>query len=150
MNGNKKVKKSGSDQRLELILIVGMIIVGIIIAYPLLVVLSTSFSSPAAVMAGKVWLFPEDFSLSGYKAVFRNTDIWTGYRNSLFYMVAGTMINIIMTLMAAYPLSRADMPGSGPIMMLFTFTRKCWRRRRSTAAAMPNIFSKWCCLCPAR
>ncbi|MBQ8233198.1 MAG: carbohydrate ABC transporter permease [Lachnospiraceae bacterium] len=119
---NKKVKHSGADQRLEISLTIAMVIVGVIILYPLIIVLSTSFSSPNAVMSGKVWLYPVDLSLEGYKAVFRTNDVLIGYRNSLFYMVAGTIVNLVMTMLAAYPLSRSDMPGQGPIMMIFTFT----------------------------
>lgn len=119
---NKKVKHSGADQRLEIILTIAMLIIGLIILYPLIIVLSTSFSSPNAVMSGKVWLFPVDLSLEGYKAVFRTNDVLIGYRNSLFYMVIGTIVNLVMTMLAAYPLSRSDMPGQGPIMMIFTFT----------------------------
>ena len=81
----------------------------------------TAFSS-SAVTSGKVWLFPVDFSLAGYQAVFRTNDVLIGYRNSLFYMVVGTIINLFMTLIAAYPLSRDDLPGQGIIMKLFTFT----------------------------
>jgi len=91
-------------------------------AYPLLIVVSTSFSSAAAVTSGRVWLLPVEFSLEGYKAVFRTNDVLIGYRNSLFYMVAGTIVNIFMTLLAAYPLSRDDLVGQGFFMKLFTFT----------------------------
>ena len=118
----RKIKRSGADRRLEIILCICMVILGLIMLYPLLIVFSTSFSSPSAVMSGKVWLFPVDFSLEGYKAVFRTNDVLIGYRNSLIYMVAGTLVNIFMTLIAAYPLSRDDMPGQGIIMKLFTFT----------------------------
>lgn len=118
----KNVRHSSSDNRFEVILILALCILGVIVAYPLVYVLSSSFSSPSAVMSGKVWLFPADFSLEGYQAIFKNRQILTGYRNSLFYMVAGTLINVSMTMCAAYPLSRMDMPGQGPIMLLFTFT----------------------------
>ena len=118
----KKVKRSGSDQRLEICLIIILSIIGVIMLYPLLVVLSTSFSAPSAVTSGKVWLFPVDFSLEGYKAVFRTNDVLIGYRNSLFYMIFGTILNLFMTLITAYPLSRDDLVGQGIIMKLFTFT----------------------------
>lgn len=118
----KKVKRSGADQRLEVILTLIMLIIGVIMAYPLLIVVSTSFSSAAAVTSGRVWLLPVEFSLEGYKAVFRTNDVLIGYRNSLFYMVAGTIINIFMTLLAAYPLSRDDLVGQGFFMKMFTFT----------------------------
>lgn len=111
-----------TDKRFEIILILILCILGVIVAYPLIYVLSSSFSSPSAVMSGKVWLLPVDFSLEGYEAIFKNKQVLIGYRNSLFYMVAGTCINVVMTMLAAYPLSRSDMPGQGPIMLLFTFT----------------------------
>lgn len=122
MNRTKKVRHSVSDKRFEVILIVIMCMLGVIVAYPLIYVLSSSFSSPSAVMSGKVWLFPADFSLEGYEAIFKNKQVLIGYRNSLFYMLVGTAINVAMTMLAAYPLSRSDMPGQGPIMLLFTFT----------------------------
>lgn len=122
MRKAKKVRHSVTDKRFEIILILILCILGVIVAYPLIYVLSSSFSSPSAVMSGKVWLLPVDFSLEGYEAIFKNKQVLIGYRNSLFYMVAGTCINVVMTMLAAYPLSRSDMPGQGPIMLLFTFT----------------------------
>lgn len=90
--------------------------------YPLIFIVSSSFSSAEAVSTGKVVFLPVDFSLEGYKAVFENASIWTGYRNTVIYTVAGTIINVVMTMLAAYPLSRRGLPGKGLIMFLFTFT----------------------------
>ncbi len=94
----------------------------VIYLYPLIYIVSSSFSSVDAVVKGKVWLFPVDFSLDGYKAVFKSSKIWTGYLNSFIYMIVGTAINLVVTLMAAYPLSRQDLKGRNAIMMFFTFT----------------------------
>lgn len=55
----------------------------ILVAYPLIYIVSSSSSSTSAVMAGRVWLYPVDFSLSGYKAIFENKDILTGYINTM-------------------------------------------------------------------
>ncbi|KKI90887.1 sugar ABC transporter permease [Bacillus sp. SA1-12] len=90
--------------------------------YPLVYIVSASFSSTEAVTAGKVWLWPVDFSIEGYQAVFNYKFIWTGYANSLFYMIVGTLINITLTILAAYPLSRKDFYGKNLFMMLFLFT----------------------------
>lgn len=90
--------------------------------YPLIYIVSSSFSSADAVTAGEVWLWPVDFSLEGYKAVFAYKQIWTGYGNSLFYMIVGTFINITLTILAAYPLSRKDFYGRNFFMLLFLFT----------------------------
>ena len=94
----------------------------LIVLYPCIYVISASFSSGTAVQSGKVVLFPVDFSLEGYKTVFNTSTVWTGFRNSLFYTLVGTSINIAMTLTAAYCLSRHDLPGRNFIMLVFTFT----------------------------
>ena len=73
-------------------------------------------------MAGKVFLLPVDFSLEGYKTVFKTNEVLIGYRNTIFYTVVGTFINVGMTMAAAYPLSRKDLPHRKLIMFLFTFT----------------------------
>jgi len=111
-----------SDKVLNLITTIFLAIIGLLVLYPLIYVLSCSFSSPEAVMSGEVVLLPKEFTLEGYKAVFRNSKILLGFRNSLFYTVVGTIINVFMTLICAYPLSREDMPGRNIIMRLFTFT----------------------------
>lgn len=93
-----------------------------VILYPLIYVVSASFSDGAAVIAGKVWLLPVDFSLAAYVKIFDYDRIWTGYANSLFYVVVGTLVNVGMTLIAAYPLARRDLYGRGLILGLFLFT----------------------------
>lgn len=94
----------------------------LVVLYPLIYIVSSSFSSPSAVSAGKVVLFPVDFSLEGYKAVFKNKDIVSGYLNTIYYALAGTFINVTLTMFAAYPLARTDLPGKNKIMFIFTFT----------------------------
>jgi putative aldouronate transport system permease protein len=94
----------------------------IIVVYPLVYIVSASFSSTDAVITGKVWLWPVDPGFKGYEAVFSNKSIWTGFGNSLFYTVFGTAVNVILTLMAAYPLARKDFIGRNLIMFVFVFT----------------------------
>ncbi len=94
----------------------------LMVLYPLIFVLSASFSSAEAVSTGKVILFPVDFSLMGYKKVFENSQIWLGYRNTIIYTSLGTTINVIMTLFCAYGLSRKNLPHRGLITFLFAFT----------------------------
>lgn len=117
-----KVRKSSSDRIFYIVVTVLLTIVGLVVLYPQLYVLSCSFSTPESVMSGDVVLFPVELSLEGYKAVFRTNKVLLGFRNSLFYTVVGTIWNLTMTTICAYPLSRDDLPGQGPIMMLFTFT----------------------------
>ena len=99
-----------------------MLFIALIVLIPLLHVFSSSFSNPSAVTQGKVFLLPKGLSLEGYKAVFRDDSIMRGYTNTIFYTVAGTLINVAMTIICAYPLSRKDLPGRGPLMFFFTFT----------------------------
>ena len=94
----------------------------IITGYPLLYILSSSFSSRAAVLSGKVFLFPVDFSLEGYEAVFKNKDVLIGYRNTIFYTVAGTMINVFVTMLAGYAFARKGWVLKKTMTKLFMFT----------------------------
>ncbi|WP_236354724.1 carbohydrate ABC transporter permease [Konateibacter massiliensis] len=94
----------------------------LLVLYPCIFVLSASLSSGSAVQSGKVFLLPVEFNISGYEAVFKNSSIWLGFFNSMFYTVFGTAINIFITLIAAYALSRNDLIGRNWIMLFFTFT----------------------------
>ncbi len=118
----KRIKPSVTDRVYYGITGTLLFFILIVVLYPLIYIVSASFSSPQAVAAGRVLLFPVDFSLEGYKAVFQYRDVYIGYRNTLFYTVTGTLINLVMTLMAAYPLSRKTLPGRGMFTFLFTFT----------------------------
>lgn len=94
----------------------------IIELYPIIYVVSCSFSEPDAVNAGEVLLVPVGFTLEGYKRVFEYRDIWIGYANTIFYTVVGTCINLLVTLPCAYALSRKDVVGSKYIMTFFMVT----------------------------
>ena len=94
----------------------------LIVLYPLTYIVSSSLSSVQAVLSGRVWLWPVDFSLDGYRAVVNYSKTWIGYANTLIYTGVGTAINVVLTILAAYPLSRRDMTGRGCIMFLMTFT----------------------------
>jgi len=94
----------------------------VIVLYPLVFIISASFSDPAKVVGGEVWLLPKGFNLDAYVNILHNDRIWIGYRNTIFYAVAGTAINLIMTILAAYPLSRPDLPGRGAVMLFITLT----------------------------
>lgn len=118
----KKVKYSKSDIVFDIVNMTFLSLLLIIVVYPLIYVLSASFSSPQMVVSGQVWLFPKEFSLVGYETVFKNPDIMRGYLNTIYLTVCGTSINIIVTIMAAYPLSVKDFVGKGFLMGILTFT----------------------------
>ncbi|HHV97088.1 MAG TPA: carbohydrate ABC transporter permease [Clostridiaceae bacterium] len=94
----------------------------LLVLYPLIYIVSASFSSAGAVNAGRVFLFPVDFSLQSYRAILQYKNVYIGYRNTIFYTVAGTFINIAITMMCAYPLSRKNLMGRGFITYIFAFT----------------------------
>lgn len=94
----------------------------IIVLYPLIFVLSSSFSSGTAVSTGRVVLWPVDFSLEGYKTVFAHKLIGSAYRNTIFYTVVGTLLNVTITVMCAYPLARSDFPLRKFFTLYFMFT----------------------------
>jgi len=115
-------KKVSQDKVVYFINYVLLALLLVIELYPLIYIVSCSFSSGDALMAGKVRLLPVDLTLDSYKAVFKYSSIWTGYKNSLIYTVLGTVISIVLTLFAAYPLSRTDFQGRNVFMGLFLFT----------------------------
>lgn len=118
----KKVKLSHQDKIYYLVVGIVLTIFMLTVLYPLIYIVSSSFSSGAAVSTGKVVLLPVDFNLKGYKEVFANKDIMGGYLNTIFYTVAGTFFNVCITTIAAYPLSRKDFIGRRFLSFLFSFT----------------------------
>ncbi|MFC7679641.1 carbohydrate ABC transporter permease [Paenibacillus sp. GCM10028914] len=119
---SKTIKESGSDRLFTIFNYVMLSIVLIVVLYPLIYVVSASFSSSSAVLSGRVWLWPVEPTLEGYRAVFKNTMVTKGFMNTIFYTVAGTAINLILTVLAAYPLSRKDFKGRNFFMLMFVFT----------------------------
>jgi putative aldouronate transport system permease protein len=90
--------------------------------YPVLFVFSMSISSPEHVLKRDVFMWPRGFSLAGYKLVFQNDTIWRSYYNTIWYTLVGTIINVIMTVLAAYPLSRDNFILRRPLSILITIT----------------------------
>ncbi|TDL57662.1 carbohydrate ABC transporter permease [Paenibacillus dendritiformis] len=99
-----------------------LVMILLIVLYPLVFVLSASISNPAAVSRGELWLFPKEITFVGYEKVFQNREILTGYGNTILYTVVGTSINLLMTILAAFPLSRTNLPGRNVIMFALVFT----------------------------
>ena len=91
--------------------------------YPLLYVLFASLSSPTLLAGHRGLLFgPLGVTLEAYRRVFENPMILTGYRNTLFYVIAGTTLNVFMTALGAYALSRRDLLFKNPVMFFIVFT----------------------------
>jgi putative aldouronate transport system permease protein len=94
----------------------------LVVLLPLLYILASSFSSPEAVSSGRVLLWPQDFSLRGYKAVFESPVVLRGYLNSLFYTVVGTALSLTLTIAIAYPLSIKGIPGGRFLLAMIVLT----------------------------
>ncbi|RED52755.1 carbohydrate ABC transporter membrane protein 2 (CUT1 family) [Cohnella lupini] len=99
-----------------------VILAFVLVAYPVIYMLSASISDPKLVGSGEMWLLPKGITFEGYERVFQNKSIWTGYGNTLLYTVVGTAINLFVTLPAAYALSRKDLSGRHFFMGMFIVT----------------------------
>ena len=115
--------KAGKEDRLFYIIdFLLLSLIFIVVLYPLVFVVSSSFSDAERVVQGRVYFLPVKPTLDGYKAVFEYSEVWIGYGNTIFYTVFGTLLNVFMTIIVSYPLSRRDFVGRNMFMFLFTFT----------------------------
>ena len=117
-----KNKDTQSDKMLYIINATLISVFIVLVLYPLIYILSSSFSSPKAIASGRVIFLPVDFSLDGYRAVFTYKKVVTGYVNTLLYTGVGTVINISLTMITAYPMAMPRFQGKRIYMFLFSFT----------------------------
>lgn len=122
MKSVSKRKKSWDDKLFDFLSSLFLVTLVIIVFYPLYFVVIASVSAPQYVNTGTPLLYPRGFDMSGYKMVFQDQRILTGYINTIFYTVTGTFFGTFVVLLAGYALSRKDLPGRGVIMRLFVFT----------------------------
>lgn len=119
----KDLKKMSLSNRVFYIFnTVFWLLVMVMILYPLYLVCIASVSDPDAIVRGEVIWHPVDLSLVGYRAVFKYKELWSSYANSIFYTFTSVVISILVTLSAAYSLSRPKFPGKGLINLFFVFT----------------------------
>ncbi|NMO95463.1 carbohydrate ABC transporter permease [Paenibacillus lemnae] len=117
------MKRSTGERVFDAVNIIFLIFVIAVSLYPMLYILNSSVSDPDRLIRSQSFmLLPEGFQLKAYQYVFQNPKIYTGYMNTLFYVVAGTALNLLMTSLAAYTLSRKDLLGRKFLMKLITFT----------------------------
>lgn len=117
-----KVKESKSDKIFLIINFIFTLVILFVVLYPLIYVLSASISAPRHVASGEMWLLPKGITFEGYKRIFQDKVLWRGYRNTIFYTLVGTTINLAVTLPAAYALSRKDLVGRNFFTVLMVFT----------------------------
>ena len=122
-NQLKKFGKAPLGDKIFIILIyILLAVIMLVVFLPLVYIVSASFSDPQAVISNEVWFLPVRPTLRGYQAVFKNRNILTGFANSFYYMIVGTLVNIVMTVMCAYPLSRKEFTARNKVAMIFVFT----------------------------
>lgn len=120
--GRKKITEAyffNNDRFFDIFTYVILTGVLIIVAYPLYFVIIASISDPAQVSNGTVLFYMKGFTLDGYKAVFKEPQVVRGLLNSLLYTFVGTSVNLIVTIPAAFALSRPNLKGKGFIMVFF-------------------------------
>ena len=116
-----RIRETGKDRVFNAFNLVFWILVLFIVLYPLWLILIASVSDPDAVLQARVLLWPVDFSLMGYEAVFQYSELWGSYANSVFYTVVGSALSVMVSLAAAYALSRS-FAGKKIVNLAITFT----------------------------
>jgi putative aldouronate transport system permease protein len=117
------MKRSAAEKIFDTFNIIFLILVIIVTVYPMLYVLNSSLSDPNLMLRDKsLMIFPKGFQIEAYKQVFNNPKIYTGYINTLIYVIGGTFVNLLMTSLGAYALSRKDLYGRKFFMKVIIFT----------------------------
>lgn len=117
-----KIRESLGERLYDWVVNIVLVLCCIVIVVPLLHIISGSFSDPMSLLRGEVGLLPKGFTLSMYEKVFKDSSIWRGYGNTILYTVLGTVISVVLTCSAAYPLSRKSFYGRNLFMGIFVFT----------------------------
>ena len=116
------MKRWNREKIFDIAIAIIMGLVALLFLLPLLNVLACSFSSPEKVVAGEVGLFPVEFNVRGYQEVFANDSLMRGFLNTLFYTFLGTVIQVTLQMLCAYPLSRPDFKGRKFLNIFLTLT----------------------------
>ena len=117
-----KLYNAPSDKAYMILVYAFTALATLIILVPLIFIVSASFSSPEALLSAKVFLWPAEFTTRGYSMIIEHPTLMGGFVNSFTYAVVGTVVNVVMTILAAYPLSRKDLGIRHVVMFLFAFT----------------------------
>ncbi len=118
----KKIKKSHEDKIFDTVTYILLGFFMLIVLYPLYFIVIASFSDPYAVLTGKTALLPKGLNVKSYVRIFQEDTIWRGYLNSILYTTTGTLLNVTLTMMIAYPLSRKYFSGRKTIMTILLIT----------------------------
>lgn len=119
---SQKIRRTTEDKVFSLCVYALGTVFMLLAAYPILYVLAASFSDPEMIVSGQVFLLPKGLQLRAYEAVFKSEDVLIGYRNTVLYSITGTVINVVLTTVGAYALSRPDLAGRNLLTFLISFT----------------------------
>lgn len=136
LSKKKKIKETRGDTILNVITSAILIFVIIVVGYPVIYVISCSFSASSALEAGRVILWPVEPSLEAYDFVMQYKQVWVGFRNSVLYTVCDVFLQMTMTILVAYPLSRRNFQGRAVYTMIFYMTT------RVSAGLIPQFILK--------
>ena len=103
----------------DYIIVMIVVLITVIIVYPLYYTVIASFSDSTEVYSGHTFLWIKGFTLDAYRNILKEKIIWIGYRNTIIYTFAGTLYNLVLTIPAAYVLTKRDMPFKGFISWFF-------------------------------
>lgn len=117
-----RMPQSRSERIAGVFIYIILFFITLLVLYPLFFVLIASISAPETVMRGEVWLWPKELSFVGYERLFANSELVRGFLNTLLYTTTGTALNVLMTIAAAYPLSRVDFKGRHVFTLIIVFT----------------------------
>jgi multiple sugar transport system permease protein/putative aldouronate transport system permease protein len=120
--GSVLTRYSSSDKAVHVAITFILGFSGIVILYPLIYCVACSFSSTQAIVQGRVFLWPVEFSVKAYQSVLGYELLVTGFLNSLFYVAGGTVVAVTLLVLAAYPLSRKDLLGRKFFLLYFVIT----------------------------
>lgn len=122
MKKMKKAKTLTSDRMFDIFNYTFLVILLVVVAYPLYYVLIASISDPYEVYAGKTFLLPSKVTFEGYARVFKEKSIATGYINSIYYTVLGTVVSVALIITTGYCVSKKTLPFRKSIMLFYVFT----------------------------
>ena len=122
MKHKNTIRLSRQDRIFETVSYTILILLSLLILYPIYFIVIASFSSPQMVNAGQVFLIPKGITWDGYQKIFSYSQLWTGYRTTRFYTLLGTVLNVSITMLTAYPMSRRNFYGKKFFLFYMMFT----------------------------
>ncbi|MDD6033236.1 MAG: carbohydrate ABC transporter permease, partial [Oscillospiraceae bacterium] len=117
-----KIKRTRQDIIFDVVCTTILSLLCLLVLYPLYFIVIASFSSPDMINRGEVFLLPRGITWDGYQKIFSYTQLWIGYRNTIVYTLLGTALNVVLTMLTAFPMSRPKFYGRKIFLFYMMFT----------------------------